>query len=104
MRLSINYFAVGHVRPPAGSRFSENEIARTTAAGVSGELREGAADQDARVTAAAPAGPQSHVPFYKKRKFIISQAILIPLGIVLLFVLLVCNFLSSKPILSLSFR
>ncbi|KAJ3868577.1 hypothetical protein EV359DRAFT_77557 [Lentinula novae-zelandiae] len=77
-----------HVRPPAGSRFSENEIARTTAAGVSGELREGAADQDARVTAAAPAAPQSHVPFYKKRKFIISQAILIPLGIVLLFVLL----------------
>ncbi|KAJ3850500.1 hypothetical protein EV368DRAFT_84496 [Lentinula lateritia] len=77
-----------HVRPPAGSRFSENEIARTTAAGVSGELREGAADQDARLTAAAPAAPQSHVPFYKKRKFIISQAILIPFGIVLLFVLL----------------
>ncbi|KAH7875192.1 uncharacterized protein C8R40DRAFT_1170817 [Lentinula edodes] len=82
-----------HVRPPAGSRFSENEIVRTTAAGVSGEPREGAisegaADLDARATAAAPAAPQSHVPFYKRRKFIISQAILIPLGIVLLFVLL----------------
>lgn len=73
---------------------------RTTAAGVSGEPREGAisegaADLDARATAAAPAAPQSHVPFYKRRKFIISQAILIPLGIVLLFVLLVC--ISSLP-------
>ncbi|KAJ3838704.1 hypothetical protein F5878DRAFT_725102 [Lentinula raphanica] len=87
-----------HARPPAGSRFSENEIARTTPAGVQGGLAagEGAVVQttdvqgaDAPNTDAAAAPPaQPHVPFYKRRKFIISQAILIPLGIVLIFVLL----------------
>ncbi|KAJ4468227.1 hypothetical protein J3R30DRAFT_3715154 [Lentinula aciculospora] len=76
-----------HARPPAGSRFSENDIA-SKAAGASGGFGEeaagvGAVGQDAGATTAKP-----HVPFYKKRKFIISQAIIIPLGIVLLFVLL----------------
>lgn len=36
----------------------------------------------------APAQEQPQPPFYKRRAFIISQAIIIPLGIVLLFVLL----------------
>ena len=41
---------------------------------------------DASDTAPAPEQPKP--PFYKRRWFIISQAIIIPLGIVLLFVLL----------------
>ncbi|KAF5389363.1 hypothetical protein D9757_004389 [Collybiopsis confluens] len=73
-----------HARPPAGSRFSENEIATTTAAGVPVGLPPA---QDS-----GPSPPEATalatVPFYKRRKFIICQAIFIPLGIVLLFVLL----------------
>jgi len=38
--------------------------------------------------ATTPASAVPHVPFYKKRKFIISQIIIIPLGIALLFILL----------------
>ncbi|KAF9071074.1 hypothetical protein BDP27DRAFT_1419362 [Rhodocollybia butyracea] len=76
-----------HARPPAGSRFSENDIATTTAAGVPVGLTGTAADAPPDTDASPPAA-QPHIPFYKKRKFIISQAIIIPLGIVLLFVLL----------------
>jgi hypothetical protein len=32
--------------------------------------------------------PQPHIPFYKRKKFIVSQLILVPLSIILLFVLL----------------
>jgi hypothetical protein len=56
---------------PAGSRFSEGPVATSGAAGQP----------------AAP-GQQPRQPFYKKRGFIISQLIIIPLGIALLFILL----------------
>ncbi|KAE9401586.1 hypothetical protein BT96DRAFT_918717 [Gymnopus androsaceus JB14] len=72
-----------HARPPAGSRFSENEISNTTAAGAGvpvGLPAAGTGAQDA--ASAAPAAAQA------KGSFLISQAIIIPLGIVLLFVLL----------------
>ncbi|KAJ7251753.1 hypothetical protein B0H12DRAFT_1234031 [Mycena haematopus] len=55
---------------PAGSRFSEGQTVITGG------------------TAAAPAQQQPKTPFYKKRGFIISQLIIIPLGIILLFILL----------------
>ncbi|KAF8170183.1 hypothetical protein K438DRAFT_213226 [Mycena galopus ATCC 62051] len=55
---------------PAGSRFSEGQTVITGGA------------------AAAPAQQQPKTPFYKKRGFIISQLIIIPLGIALLFILL----------------
>ncbi|KAJ3724969.1 hypothetical protein DFJ43DRAFT_1197841 [Lentinula guzmanii] len=94
--LSSQTGLASHARPFAGSRFSENDITRTTTAGVHGGPREGAvgegvAAQDADAATAPPVAAQPHVPFYKKRKFIISQAIIIPLGIVLLFVLLVSH-------------
>lgn len=54
---------------PAGSRFSE---------GV----------QPADHVAATNNGETAKVPFYRRRKFIISQLIIIPLGIALLFILL----------------
>ncbi|KIK68835.1 hypothetical protein GYMLUDRAFT_34828 [Collybiopsis luxurians FD-317 M1] len=81
-----------HARPPAGSRFSENDITTTTAAGVPvGLPGEGPGAQPADAAPAPappPAEPPVRVPFYRRRKFIICQAIFIPLGIVLLFVLL----------------
>ncbi|KAJ6593726.1 hypothetical protein B0H19DRAFT_32612 [Mycena capillaripes] len=55
---------------PAGSRFSEGQVA-TTGTGAQ---------------TAVPQQPRQ--PFYKKRGFIISQLIIIPLGIALLFILL----------------
>ncbi|KAG7446409.1 uncharacterized protein BT62DRAFT_931852 [Guyanagaster necrorhizus] len=84
----------GHAALPAGSRFSEGpEILRTTAAGVpvgpepsqgTPTAQPSAADQpDASPQKVAPS-----MPWYKTRKFIISQAIIIPLGIALLFILL----------------
>lgn len=83
---------IEHAAPPAlGSRFSEGEgIQRTTAAGVasgrSGQVLNTVGEGDQQQTPAAAAQPT--VPFYKKRKFIISQIIIIPLGIALLFILL----------------
>ncbi len=82
---------------PAGSRFSEGtEILRTTPAGVlvGPEAAQGASTTDPSATNQpnAPDAPLQDaappVPWYKKRKFIISQAIIIPLGIALLFILL----------------
>ncbi|KAK7064212.1 hypothetical protein R3P38DRAFT_3165227 [Favolaschia claudopus] len=58
---------------PAGSRFSEGQ---TITSGGN------------QSNPAVPAQQQPKTPFYKKRAFIISQLIIIPLGIVLLFVLL----------------
>ncbi|KAK0241921.1 hypothetical protein EDD85DRAFT_820884 [Armillaria nabsnona] len=87
----------GHAALPAGSRFSEGtEILRTTPAGVlvGPEAAQGASTTDPSATNqpnAPDAPPQDAappVPWYKKRKFIISQAIIIPLGIPLLFILL----------------
>ncbi|KAF8070285.1 hypothetical protein FPV67DRAFT_1755106 [Lyophyllum atratum] len=83
----------GHAAVPAGSRFSEGTgVARTTGAGVVPAGGAGAAtasedvphwDQSQPPPVAAPV-----VPFYKKRWFIISQIILIPLAIALLFIVL----------------
>ncbi|KAF9047294.1 hypothetical protein BJ165DRAFT_1464966 [Panaeolus papilionaceus] len=76
-----------HAAYPAG-------VASTTAAGISprayGEAKptgavSGWADQDAPPSDVPPPPKQ---PFYKKRWFIISQIILIPLAIALLFILL----------------
>jgi hypothetical protein len=61
------------VPPPAGSRFSEGQTVTSGGAGAQ---------------AAAPGQQQPTTPFYKKRGFIISQLIIIPLGIALLFILL----------------
>ncbi|KAJ6607775.1 hypothetical protein B0H10DRAFT_2227490 [Mycena sp. CBHHK59/15] len=76
----------GHAAQPAGSRFSEGEVARATAAGVA--TGGTAAGATALTAQAAPPAQQPHQPFYKKRWFIISQLIIIPLGIALLFILL----------------
>ncbi|KAK0485666.1 hypothetical protein IW261DRAFT_1451420 [Armillaria novae-zelandiae] len=86
----------GHAALPAGSRFSEGtEILRTTPAGVVvGPEAQGASTTDPsainqpNAPDAPPQDEAPHVPWYKRRKFIISQAILIPLGIALLFILL----------------
>ncbi|KAG6813669.1 hypothetical protein H0H92_008517 [Tricholoma furcatifolium] len=81
----------GRGAAPAGSRFSEDP-ARTTAAGVvppAGDASTGAAaawgDQD---PASAPPPAASKPPLYKRRWFIISQLIIWPLGIALLFIIL----------------
>jgi hypothetical protein len=84
---------LGHAADFAGANVTEGTgIARTTSAGV---VPEGAvagsgiaatalpSDRDAAQPAVPP--PQ---PFYKKRWFIISQIILIPLSIAFLFILL----------------
>ncbi|GLB37240.1 putative protein of unknown function (DUF3712) [Lyophyllum shimeji] len=82
----------GHAAIPAGSRFSEGEgVARTTAAGVvpaRGAAHAGPGDVGALDRSSAPPQAAATVPFYKKRWFIISQIILIPLAIALLFILL----------------
>ncbi|KAF9051008.1 hypothetical protein BDZ89DRAFT_1056905 [Hymenopellis radicata] len=82
-----------NVAPPSGSRFSEGpEIQRATGAGVvpaaGGAQSSGLSDAGPAPegNATQPATPV--VPWYKRRKFLISQAIIIPLGIALLFILL----------------
>ncbi|KAG6857277.1 hypothetical protein H0H87_007110 [Tephrocybe sp. NHM501043] len=81
-----------HAVDPAGSRFSEGAgFAHTTPAGVvppgsGGETIFHDSVEQAPAPAPQPAAPA--VPFYKKRWFIISQLILIPLAIALLFILL----------------
>ncbi|KAJ7188457.1 hypothetical protein C8R46DRAFT_1054741 [Mycena filopes] len=73
----------GNAPAPAGSRFSEGPA--TTGAGVPlGGTGVGATAG----AGAQPAAQQPQQPFYKKRWFIISQLIIIPLGIALLFILL----------------
>ncbi|THV03542.1 hypothetical protein K435DRAFT_962414 [Dendrothele bispora CBS 962.96] len=85
------------VQHSTGSRFSEGDtLTRTTAAGVSADRpTDPFADpqsmqhtQNAAAPAPAPPQQQTDVPFYKKRWFIISQIIIIPVGIALLFILL----------------
>ncbi|KAJ7874667.1 hypothetical protein B0H14DRAFT_3551962 [Mycena olivaceomarginata] len=71
--LASNTGLTGNVPPPAGSRFSEGQTVTSGGAGAQ---------------AAAPGQQQPTTPFYKKRGFIISQLIIIPLGIALLFILL----------------
>ncbi|KAF5386260.1 hypothetical protein D9615_002421 [Tricholomella constricta] len=86
----------GHAAVPAGSRFSEGTgFAQTTpvgvapaAAGAGPETRIGTGAASPWDQPSAPPADASPVPFYKKRWFIISQIILIPLGITLLFVML----------------
>ncbi|KAJ7782963.1 hypothetical protein B0H16DRAFT_1494883 [Mycena metata] len=76
----------GNAPPPAGSRFSEGPVATTTGAGVPlGGTGTGAT---AGAGGQAAAQQPQQQPFYKKRWFIISQLIIIPLGIALLFILL----------------
>lgn len=78
---------------PAGSRLYEGEhVVHTTPAGV--PLGAGGATSaiapdipNAPEPQPAPAPPPSR-PFYKKRWFIISQIIMIPLSIALLFIIL----------------
>lgn len=94
----INDFT-GNAAPPAGSRFSEGTgVARTTGAGVATGGAAGASanaadgqqwdHQAGAPTEPPPAAAAAAVPFYKKRWFIISQIILIPLSIALLFIIL----------------
>lgn len=85
----------GHTAIPAGSRFSEGTgIARTTGAGVvpgrgaAAAAASGPGDVPQLDESPAPPTAAPAVPFYKKRWFIISQIILIPLAIALLFILL----------------
>ncbi|KDQ27871.1 hypothetical protein PLEOSDRAFT_1112748 [Pleurotus ostreatus PC15] len=84
----------GHAQQPAGFNQTAG-YARTTPAGVpvgaGGVPATGAYRGTSDVPHDAQDGPQPappHVPFYKKRWFIISQLIIIPLGIALLFILL----------------
>ncbi|KAF4598358.1 hypothetical protein EYR38_006760 [Pleurotus pulmonarius] len=85
----------GHAQQPAGFNQTAG-YARTTHAGVpvaaGGVAAAGAYDGTSDVPTDAQDVPQPapppHVPFYKKRWFIISQLIIIPLGIALLFILL----------------
>lgn len=78
--------------PPAGSQFSEsNVVARTTPAGVVAGGGAGVTantPQDTPDGIARPAADAPRQPFYKRRWFIISQIIIIPLGIALLFIVL----------------
>lgn len=89
----------GHAEVPAGSRFVEGAgVARTTPAGII--VGSGAAalthasgastidDPQAATPAVVGASSAPARPFYKKRWFIISQSILIPISIALLFILL----------------
>jgi len=81
----------GHAAIPAGARFSEGTgVARTTGTGVppGGAVAAGDAPHWDQSSAPPAAAPAPVVPFYKKRWFIISQIILIPLSIALLFILL----------------
>ncbi|ESK92921.1 hypothetical protein Moror_8994 [Moniliophthora roreri MCA 2997] len=79
---------------PAGSRFSEpEEVQRTTTAGVPAANPFAHPSDNASTDATTDGNQQQqaqqpHVPFYKRRKFIICQLIAIPLGIALLFILL----------------
>ncbi|KAL0956087.1 hypothetical protein HGRIS_002255 [Hohenbuehelia grisea] len=80
----------GHAAQPAGHGAG---YARTTAAGVpvGGTADASPFDSPQDLQAGQPQTtepPPPPVPFYKKRWFIISQIILIPLGIALLFILL----------------
>ncbi|CAA7259257.1 unnamed protein product [Cyclocybe aegerita] len=70
----------GHAAPPAG-------VATATPAGVV-PAAPGAISGWEDPATPTPAPPPAPVPFYKKRWFIISQIIIIPLGIALLFILL----------------
>jgi hypothetical protein len=87
----------GNAEPPAQSGQDASGVARTTPAGVA--VGTGAAATVAggnnsfgyHAQRAAPPpvlAPPPHVPFYKKRWFKISQIILIPLNIALIFILL----------------
>ncbi|KAH0589321.1 hypothetical protein H2248_005083 [Termitomyces sp. 'cryptogamus'] len=80
----------GHAAIPAGSRFSEGGVAQTTAAGVVppvGGPTDKGTNEAIEQTPAHPK-PAPVIPFYKRRWFIISSLILIPLGIALLFIIL----------------
>ncbi|KAJ7497141.1 hypothetical protein FB451DRAFT_1457944 [Mycena latifolia] len=76
----------GHAAPQAGaSRFTE--VATTTGAGVPVGGSGPGATAGEQQTAPAPAQP-ARPPWYRRRAFIISQLIIIPLGIALIFILL----------------
>lgn len=81
----------GHAAEFAGTHHTEGtEIARTTSAGLVPEgavAGSGSAVVSSGQDGTPPAVPPPR-PFYKKRWFIISQIIIIPLGIALLFILL----------------
>jgi hypothetical protein len=69
-----------------GGYNGSNEGLHGNAAPVAGY---GAADESYPTgTTVSSRDPQKDLPFYRRRKFLISQAIIIPLGIILLFVLL----------------
>ncbi|KAJ3518119.1 hypothetical protein NLJ89_g70 [Agrocybe chaxingu] len=70
----------GHAAPPAG-------VDTATPAGVVPGAPGAVSGWEDPATP-TPAPPPAPVPFYKKRWFIISQIIIIPLGIALLFILL----------------
>ncbi|KAK7690332.1 hypothetical protein QCA50_006989 [Cerrena zonata] len=83
-----------HASAPAGHE-QTSHVASTTPAGVpvggtSAQPTSTSQPQDLGGNAAptVPTPAQPKPPFYKRKAFIISQAIIIPLGIVLLFVLL----------------
>ncbi|KAJ7647487.1 hypothetical protein FB45DRAFT_200334 [Roridomyces roridus] len=85
--LASNVGLAGTAAPPAGSRFAEGDVARTTAAGVPmGVTGYGATAGAAGGQAPAPAPAQQ--PFYKKRWFRIAAIIQAIIGIVLIFVML----------------
>ncbi|KAG5646292.1 hypothetical protein DXG03_003889 [Asterophora parasitica] len=94
LRAATNRHAfLGNAVGPAGSRFSEGAepFARSTAAGVVPAAAVKGAGGGDGVEAVSPweqPSAAAPIPFYKKRWFIISQLIIIPLGIILLFVLL----------------
>ncbi|KAG6820875.1 hypothetical protein H0H93_010219 [Arthromyces matolae] len=74
---------------PAGSRFSEGnttEVTRKMPAGFVPPSQGAITFTDAPVQTTIPTS--NNIPFYKKRRFIISQLILIPLVIALIFILL----------------
>jgi hypothetical protein len=65
----------------------ESSVLGLTATDGSG-IRAGAYDAVATRGASPPAPQQPKPPFWKKKKFIIAQCVLIPLAIIILFVLL----------------
>ncbi|KAJ7209536.1 hypothetical protein GGX14DRAFT_451849 [Mycena pura] len=78
----------GHTTAPAGSRFAEGSVATTTGSGVAADGSGPGATPAIGGNTTTAAQQQPTQPFYKKRWFIISQLIIIPLAIALLFILL----------------
>lgn len=94
-RLTVSVAHIGHAQQPAGFNQTAG-YARTTPAGVplgaggvpAAGAYHGTSDVPHDAQDVPQPAPPPHVPFYKKRWFIISQLIIIPLGIALLFILL----------------